>query len=203
LPAMGALILAAGKSARFGAPKVLQVYRGVPFLARITPFLRNAGVEEITLVLGHEAEKLMPRIPQTENVRFVVNKKYEDGQFSSLQAGILSLDFEVSGVLMCLIDQPHLQQATYAVIVKRALALPEKIILPRYKSRGGHPVYLPRWIFSEITAQLSTATLRDLFSRFQEQIVRVDVDDPGIREDIDTPEDLRRLEIWLPEERGD
>ncbi len=195
---IGAIILAAGKSERFGGPKVLQRFHGIPFLTCIMRSLHQAGVERIILVLGHQADKLIPQLSEAENVQVVINKMYKEGQFSSLQSGIQFIDCSLSGVLLCLIDQPHLHPPIYQSIIRNAQALPKKILLPTYKCRGGHPVYLPSWIFPEITAQPPTISLRDLFSRFPDEIVRIEVDDPGILEDIDTRADLNRLEDLIP-----
>jgi len=195
---IGAVILAAGKSERFGSPKVLQQFHGLPFLSCITRSLRQAGVEKIILVLGHRADKVIPQLAEAETVQVVINNRYEEGQFSSLQVGIQSLEFSLGGILLCLIDQPHLQVSIYQIIIKKAQALPKKILVPAYQCHGGHPVFLPGWIFPEITAQPSTISLRELFSRFPDEIVRIEVDDPGILEDIDTRADLNRLEDMIP-----
>ncbi len=80
------------------------------------------------------------------------------------------------------------------MLVEKAKALPHKILLPAFKSRGGHPVYLPGWILSEIIARPATSTLREVLYCFEDEIVKVEVDDSGILEDIDTVEDLARLE---------
>ena len=191
---IGAVILAGGKSTRFGAPKVLQSFGGTPFLLCITRPLLQAGVENITLVLGHQAEQLIPAVPEAEKIQVIINRNYEAGQFSSIQAGVWAMPDSLAGVLLCLIDQPHIHSATYRIVLDKARRMAEKIWIPTYRSRQGHPVFLPGWLLAEIKRQPTAISLRDLLFRFLKEIEKVEVDDPGILEDMDTPEDLQRLE---------
>jgi molybdenum cofactor cytidylyltransferase len=193
-PSVAAIILAGGKSERLGAPKVLQKFKGIPFFKRIVYSLRKAGIENIIMVLGHKADILLPHVQKEKNFSVIINEKYEEGQFSSLKAGIQTLDFSITGVLICLIDQPHLEPAVYSSILKHARGSSKKILIPTYQGQGGHPIYIPSWIFSEIISKPATITLRELIYHFTQEIVRIELNEQGILEDIDTMEDLIRLE---------
>ena len=191
---IASVILAAGKSERFGAPKVLQHFNGKPFLAGILDTLRKSGIRENYLILGFNAEKMIASLPEIEDLHLVINKNFEDGQFSSLQTGISNCKKKYFGLLICLIDQPHLKSETFRNIVKKVWSNSEKIIIPVFNNRGGHPVYIPESIFPEIVKNSSKKSLREVFSNHQDLILRIAVEDPGILEDIDTPADLNRLE---------
>ena len=191
---IGAVILAGGKSTRFGAPKVLQNFGGIPFLLCITRPLLQAGVENIALVLGHQAKQLIPAVPGAEKLQIIINRNYEAGQFSSIQAGVRGMPDSLTGVLLCLIDQPHIHSTTYRTILDKVRRMVKKIWIPTYRSKQGHPVFLPGWLLAEIKRQPTGISLRDLLLCFSNEIEKVEVDDPGILEDLDTPEDLRRLE---------
>ena len=189
------IILAAGKSTRFGAPKVLQSFLGTSFVTCIANALRYSGIENIRLVLGHKFEEISPQIPNRDSFKIVKNRDYELGQFSSLQAGIRDLSTNVAGIVMCLVDHPHLSPETYQTVTNAARQNPDSIVIPTYQNRGGHPVYIPGSLFPQITdANPAKTTLRDIFGQHRDQINRVPVNEPGIRWDIDTPEDLRRIE---------
>jgi len=194
LPKIDAVILAAGKSERFGQPKVLHSFLGEPFVSRIIDGFRQAGVRNISLVLGHNAGEYLRRIPQSGFPYIVINKDYELGQFSSLQVGIRSINNNADGALMTLIDCPHILDTTYDTVVKEAIENPEQIIIPSFKSRGGHPVYLPKWFFSKILDAPPTENLRRLFDDHHTAIHRCEVSDKGITMDIDTLDDLEQLE---------
>jgi CTP:molybdopterin cytidylyltransferase MocA len=194
---IGAIILAAGESKRFGSPKVLQRFGGTPFLTRILTSLRGAGVDEVILVIGHQAQQLAPlisRVPEAEHARVVVNPRFEEGQLSSVQAGIRAVKDSVQGVLLCLIDQPHLEASTYREVAQEARRSPGRIVIPACRARRGHPVFLPRRLFADVLHPDAPCTLRDVISRHGDTILVREVEDPGVCEDIDTREDLARLE---------
>jgi len=206
------VILAAGKSERMGAPKVLQSFLGESFLSRIAAALRAAGVERIVLVLGHQAAQLQTQLPSVVGLQVVTNHDYEAGQFSSLQAGMRALPPQCAGTLLCLIDQPHLFASTYQQILSSARSAPTQVVIPIYNCHRGHPLYLPARLFAEILqanaadslsrlcsiSRLRSIKLRNILAQKPEQITTVAVADPGILEDIDTPADLHRLEQLYP-----
>lgn len=190
-----AVILAAGKSERFGAPKVLQLFRGELFVTRIVSALAGAGIESIFLVLGHQAQQHMARLPKLSSVTFVINENYPFGQFSSVQAGLAALGpIPACGMFLCLIDQPHLQSQTFATLVQASQQQPQHIIIPTCQNRNGHPIYIPSWLFPTILAAPKTATLRQILNSNADRFAKIQVADAGILLDIDTPADLERLE---------
>jgi molybdenum cofactor cytidylyltransferase len=194
---ISAIILAAGKSERFGAPKVLQSFKNVPFLVRIVDSLQQANVDFIFLVLGFQADKMIEKLPKIENVEIVINKDFESGQFSSLQAGIRKLTTNTEGCLICLIDQPQIQSRTVKRILYESKLHSDKIIIPTFADRGGHPVYVPKSLFAEIKNSSSSTSLRDVFGKNVNLIHRFEVNDPLMIEDIDTPNDLEKIEkLW-------
>ena len=63
------------------------------------------------------------------------------------------------------------------------------IIAPVYGGRRGHPVLIPREAWPEVVALGPQDTLRTFLRRHASQIHIIEVDDPGIHADIDTPAD--------------
>ncbi len=191
----GAIILSGGRSQRFGAPKVLQSFLGEPFLTRIRKNLTQAGINNIVLVLGHRAEELLPKIPGAEKFTIAINKHYHKGQLSSLQTGLQKMDKDVSGVLMCLVDQPHVTAQTYLKLLTEAEKNPESFLIPSFKRQGGHPVFIPSRFFQEILEiEAEENSLKTVIRAHPQNVHYIDVDDPAILEDIDTRERLRELE---------
>ena len=157
----------------------------------------KTGIRENYLILGFNAKKMIPQLPGIENLNIVINNNFENGQFSSLQAGISNFKAKYCGLLICLIDQPHIKFETFQNIVRKVMSHPEKIIIPVYNNRGGHPVFIPGSLFTEIVKKSAKKSLREVFSNHHDLILRMEVKDPGILEDIDTPADLSRLEILI------
>ena len=100
----------------------------------------------------------------------------------------------VDGALMCLVDQPHLQPETFKVVLETGQENPEKIIIPTYQGRGGHPVFIPQFLFQVILDYSDTSTLREVFNEHRESMKRIPVNDPGLLKDTDYPEDLKEVE---------
>lgn len=191
---LSAIILAGGKSSRYGSPKVLQSFREEPFLARIVNALTENELKDIYLVLGYKARKYKRMLSVPNSLEVIRNRNFKHGQFSSIQAGIRVLAKETPGVILCLIDQPHILPYTYHAVIMHACSYPGKIIIPTYQNRGGHPIYIPRDLFSDILGAASSQSLRDILTTHKDLIHRVEINDPGLTEDIDTREDLRRIE---------
>src|SRR5215471_451354 len=101
-----AIVLAAGKSTRMGRPKAtLPLDNGDTFLTRIVHTFVEAGVEDVVIVIGHDADAIVASFASADAVasraRFVDNPDYELGQLSSLAAGLKVVDKPgVAAVLM-------------------------------------------------------------------------------------------------------
>src|SRR5262245_64328426 len=116
-----ALVLAAGRSTRMGRPKAcLPIDERDTFLSRIVRTLLDAGVDDVVVVLGHEAAAIADAFAASGlPARLVLNREYDRGQLSSLQAGLAVVDRPgVSAVLVTLVDVPLVSVAT----VRRVLA---------------------------------------------------------------------------------
>ncbi len=193
-PEIAAVILAGGRSQRFGEAKVLQSFQGKPFIQRIIASLHKAQLSPICLVLGYDASNIRKQLPPINAAQIVINEHPQHGQFSSLQTGVNAIQDSVKGVLVCLVDQPHLLEGTYRRIMQTARSHPDQIVIPTHRRQNGHPVYLPAWLIQAIRKASPTERLNRLLKTYQTHIVTLEVDDRGILEDIDTRDDLKRIE---------
>src|SRR5262245_19805176 len=117
-----AIVLAAGKSTRMGRPKAaLPLPGGDTFLSRIVRTFHAAGVDDVVVVLGHEAAAIAEACAQEPaQARYVVNPEYEQGQFSSLLKGLNAVDRPgVTGVLLTLVDVPLVTADTVRAVLER------------------------------------------------------------------------------------
>ncbi len=198
-----AAVLAAGKSQRFGAPKVLQSFLGIPFLTRIRENLQRAGIEEMLLILGYRAQRLMQELPDKGSFKIIINPHFELGMFSSVQAAVSALPESTPALLLCLIDQPHIRPETYRLLLQAAQSSDAAIISPVFRGKGGHPIVLPRALFPDILNASSEATLRQVVQQSALPLRRIDVHDPGILQDIDTRQQLKALEDQYRKQNDD
>ncbi len=188
-----AIVLAAGKGERMGTVKPLVEIDGAPALARVVATLHRAGIERILVVLGYAAEKIEREV-DLSNERVVLNSNYENGMGSSLALGIKSLAPETTGFLVLHADMPYVTEETVCAVLARARE-GGLIIAPIYRGKRGFPVYLDRSCCEELLPTLVGETgAREYIASHLDDLVLVEVDDPGCVWDIDRPEDLMMRE---------
>lgn len=127
-------------------------------------------------------------------LRWVWNPRPEAGMLSSVQCALRPLvedgDGELSGVLIWPVDIPRVRPETLRRLVEHGHA-GERLLVPTYDGRGGHPLWLPRALWAETLGLPAAAGLRELRRRHPE--LRLPTSDPEILRDLDTPQDLQRL----------
>ena len=104
---VSALILAAGSSKRMGRTKQLLEIDGRPMIAHVVDHAVASGVDEVVVVVGHDAEAVSAAIPDAgERLRTVENPDHATGQASSLRQGLRALNEGSEAVVVLLSDQP-------------------------------------------------------------------------------------------------
>ncbi len=188
-----AIVLAAGRSVRMGTPKPLLPLAGKPMLVHVLDALRGSRVREIVLVLGADAERIQREVP-LEGVRVLVHPAFAEGMSSSLRAGVRAATPKADGFLIVLGDQPLVRSRTVDALVDRAETTRAKVLVPTYAGIRGNPVLLRRSLSAEIASVTGDVGCKEVVRRHVGETEEVAVDDPGILLDVDTSEDLRRLQ---------
>lgn len=186
------ILLAAGESRRMGAPKALLLYQGQPFIARICAAFLSAGVDELIVVLGARAEELRQALPAHPALRTVVNLRYFQGQLSSLMTGIGALAPESEAAVVNLVDHPLVTAETIKALIASFRAAPLPILIASYQGRRGHPVLFSSQVYGEILAAPLDQGAKVVVRKDPARVRTIQLDDPGILADIDTPEDYAR-----------
>jgi molybdenum cofactor cytidylyltransferase len=191
-----AIVLAAGASTRMGRPKALLPLGNELFLLRILKTLRDAEVDDLLVVVGHESAAIESSLaPLTFAVRVVENPEYARGQLSSLQAGLRAADRPgVRGVLVTLVDLPLISTGTVRAVLDAYRRHPTAaIVRPVDGDRHGHPVVFDRQLFAELRAGDPAVGVKPIVQAHREAIVDVPITDEGAFVDIDTPDEYERL----------
>jgi len=111
---------------------------------------------------------------------------------SSLITGLDTADAPgVSGVLVTLVDVPLIRPSTMRTLIARADASPAAILRAVHRGRHGHPVIYKREVFAALRAADPAVGAKAVMRAIP--VEDVEVDDPGVLQDVDTPEDYRRL----------
>ena len=197
---MAGIVLAAGDSQRMGTPKAAIDLDGSSFVARVLSALADGGAEPLLIVVGKDADTVRGALPRGREVALLRNPEPGRGQLSSLKvalAELLANDATVAGAVVALVDHPVVTPATIAALVSalqrsRADGAPA-IALPRHLGKRGHPVGFSRAVWDELLATPDELGARAVTRRVPGRVQEIDVDDPGVLLDIDTPDDLQRL----------
>lgn len=195
-----AIVLAAGRSSRMGRAKAtLPLGGGDTFLTRIVRTFLDAGVDDVIVVVGHEADVVAASCAASGlPVRFVMNREYDRGQLSSLVAGIGMADRPgVAAVLVTLVDVPLVSVSTVRAVVERYLRTRAPVVRPTSGARHGHPLLIDRALFGELRAADFTEGAKPIVRAHATAAGDFEVADEGAFTDIDTVEDYRRVAASL------
>ena len=190
---IAAVVLAAGRSVRMGRPKLLlPLADGRSVLAHVVGLLKAGGAEPVLVVMSpeegvaDEAERIGARAVRLE----------ESGpgeMIGSLQRGLEALeDTPTEAALILPGDMPFVQPATIRSILDLWLLERPRVLVPSFQNRRGHPVCLARGAWADIQALRSPISLRDYLRRRGDEIRYLVVEDAGVLEDVDAPEDYDR-----------
>jgi molybdenum cofactor cytidylyltransferase len=189
-----AIVLAAGKSSRMGSPKAtLPLDGGDTFLSRIVRTFVEASIEDVVVVVGHGADAIVASFADADvPARFVDNPDYEQGQLSSLIAGLRVVDRPgVIAALVTLVDVPLVGASTVRAVVDRYRQTRAPIVRPVRGDEHGHPVLIDRSLFDAIFKADPAAGAKPIIRASASAAGDVPVDDAGAFADFDTPDDLR------------
>jgi molybdenum cofactor cytidylyltransferase len=191
-----AVVLAAGLSTRMGRPKpLLPLPGGDTFVSKIVRSFLEAGVDDVVVVLGHEADAVAAQLIESGvAARFVINESYATGQLSSVLRGLNAIDRPgVRAMLLTLVDVPLVSAATIRAVVDRYKATQAPIVRPVRGDEHGHPVLIDRSLFGLIRTADTSAGIKPVVRAHVSAAGDVPVDDAGAFVDIDTPAAYERV----------
>lgn len=191
-----AVILAAGRSARMGRSKALLPHldADTTFVAHAIRQARLAGLETV-LVVGRPHDDALRDEVAREGGAFVVNPESEGGQLSSLLSGLDAAadNPNLEGLLVMPVDVPLMSAAVMRTLLARADVAESSIVRAVHAGRHGHPVLFKREVFEELKSADPSLGAKAVVRANPHRVLDVEVDDPGVTMDVDTPEDYERL----------
>lgn len=191
-----AVVLAAGRSSRMGRAKAsLPLDATDTFLTRIVRTFLEAGVDDVVVVVGHEADAIVSSFSASGlPARFVVNHDYDRGQWSSLVAGLGVVDRPgVSATLMTLVDVPLVTADTVRAVLACYRRTHAPVVRPTAGSRHGHPLLVDRSLFAELRAADPAEGAKPVIRAHASAAGDIAIADEGAFRDIDTEEDYLRM----------
>ena len=186
------IILAAGSSTRMGRPKALLPLGETTFLARLIETFAVC-CDPVIVVLGGDAEAVQATLAHAPPAAVVFNPDHRLGMLSSLQTGLAQTRADAAGTVFTLVDHPRLKVSTLQAVLRKFEQSGAEVVIPRHGRQRGHPVVISRRVADELLAMPKSGSPKDVIRGHRAATVFVDLDDPAIVEDIDTPEDYRTI----------
>ncbi len=178
------LLLAAGRSSRFGSDKLCATIEGAAVVTWSVRVLES--LDEVVVVTPDDdaVSKALAGV----RVRIVRNPERDNGLASSLRTGLLALPAQTEAVVVALGDQPF---ASSRVTERLVAAWREgvDIVVPLYSDGRGHPVLFAARCFAALQRLQGDAGARDLIASGEFRVATVIVEGP-MPIDVDTPEAL-------------
>ena len=197
-PFTSAILLAAGVSRRMGTLKALLDWQGRSLIIHQIVSLREAGVDEVIVVLGHRSDELQARIGVNRDVynlgrvRCVTNEDYAQGKTTSIKTGLFALGPSAdpdAAILMLNVDQPRSTGIVRQTLAAHHHSDGNLITIPTYQGKGGHPIVVSRRLFGELVAiDERTEGMRAVTDRHRDATQRVELGAPELLWDVNTPE---------------
>jgi molybdenum cofactor cytidylyltransferase len=190
-PVTPGIVLAAGGSVRMGRAKGLLPAGDRTFIRQILDALAAGGIADRLVVVRPGDGPLIAEVERAAG-RVVFNPRADEGQLSSLIAGLDAADAPgVEAVLVTLVDVPLVGPSTVRELLARAAASAAPILRAVHAGRHGHPVVFKRATFDALRRADPAVGAKEVVRAFS--VEDVEVGDPGVVEDIDTPADYARL----------
>jgi CTP:molybdopterin cytidylyltransferase MocA len=190
---VSAIVLAAGAGSRFGGGKLLAPFGGRTLIEATLSGLHGAPVDEIIVVLGAEGERLRS-ISTAYKTRIVENPDWAEGMSTSVRAGLRACATDARAAVVCLADQPLVGAEAVERLVE-AFQRGARVAVATYGGEMRNPVLFTKGVWPLLLREMSGDRGARVFLRHHREIVtEVSCDDVANSADIDTVEDLRRLE---------
>lgn len=184
------MLLAAGEGRRLGQPKALVELAGQGLAERGARLLRDGGTEPVLVVTG----AAQVRLP---GVMIVHNPDWRSGMGSSLRAGLAALPESADAVVIALADQPLVGAESVRRLIG-AFAAGAAIAVASYAGRQRNPVLIARPYWDQVAAAaVGDRGARPFLRTHADLVTAVECGDTGRPDDLDTPEDLRRIGALL------
>jgi len=186
---IAALILAAGESKRMDDSLKANLLIGdKTFLTTIVEVMRSAGINQVYVVLGKDIDRIQEKNSHLD-VTYVINKEYQKGQLSSIQAVLEVIPKTLDSLIIHLVDHPLINVSTVQTLIKARMTKKAPVIIPTYRGKRGHPVLFGSGVFKQLMEAPMDVGARAVVWNNQDTLHEIETEDVGIVVNINTPED--------------
>ena len=192
---ISAIVPAAGLSSRMGQNKLLMPFGDKSLIEHAVDALKASDVDEIVVVLGHEADQVRSRL-ERRRVNFVHNPDYREGLSTSVRTGMSAVAKGADAIMIYLADQPLIQPDEISRLIQAFAAAKragKSIVVPFFENRRGNPVILDASYRAMVLDIVGDVGCRRIIRRYPEQVFAVQMQTDHVVRDVDTLEDFESL----------
>jgi molybdenum cofactor cytidylyltransferase len=185
------ILLAAGTASRMGSNKLLFELGGESVLHGAARRAREAGLDPLIVVLGHQAEQNAAALEGLPCLK-VINPDYAEGINTSLKTGVAALPDDVQAVVVMLADMPYVTPEMLDGLVERYRASGAPLVISDYEGVNAPPMLYDRSLFAELLAMTGEGCGREVVKRHRRE-AEVLAWPAAALTDLDVPEDWDRI----------
>ena len=190
-----AVVLAAGRSRRFGRSKLLEVLDGEPLVRRAARLARAVCGDRTVLVSGYDSAAVRSAAGEAPQC-VIVNDRYENGMGHSIALAANAVAHAADALLLLFADQPLVTAEHLQALVDEWSGADKEIVATAYAGTQGPPVLFPRGAIGALGALTGDEGARRVLQDPAFDVRTVPFEDAAI--DIDTPADLRNCITTRP-----
>ena len=190
---VGAVVLAAGDSSRFGQPKQLAIFQGEPFVRRTVTSARDAGCTPIVVVVGSDAAQVTPILAGLP-VCIIEHSNWSNGLGSSIAVGVkhaITVAPELDAAILLTCDQPFVNADALRRIMQLHLETGKAVVASAYAETLGVPALFDRSCFEDLLQLTGDSGAKGVILARRRDVVPFSFPAAGI--DIDTAADYESL----------
>ena len=190
------VILAAGESIRFGKPKQLLKLKDRYLIDWVLDAAIGSRLEKTLLVLGHQHQKILNAMGEKArqpDLEIVINSNFQNGQSTSLQAGVSRIRKAYPSIMFLLGDQPMLSADIIDALLEQFWSSDKDICVPVYDGKRGNPVIFSNKFYDLLEEIKGDIGARNLIKNHPDLVGEVEINNPLCFMDIDTQGDYDKL----------
>ncbi|HLW83535.1 MAG TPA: nucleotidyltransferase family protein [Candidatus Acidoferrales bacterium] len=162
------------------------------FLGHLIEVTRHPRAGILRVVVGAHANEIRAAA-KLDADELIFNEEWQRGQLSSLQAAIRSLrPGSADGMLVCLVDHPLISAELVARVMEAFERDKNKIVIPTYQGRRGHPVIFPSALYQELLTAPEEIGARAVVRAHARDVLEIPVEEEGVILNLNDAESLRQ-----------
>jgi molybdenum cofactor cytidylyltransferase len=190
---VGAIILAAGGSVRFGRPKQLLAFQGESLVRRAVRAATEAGCARVVVVVGDLHTEIENDLRES-SATIVPNADWQRGLGTTIRCGLRHLlasvpDLDAVAIAAC--DQPFVESSTIAALIAERDRTGKPIVASSYADTLGIPALFDHTCFDLLLALPDESGAKAIIESRRDDVASIEFAEGAI--DIDTPADFERL----------